>query len=174
MVLPQDQEGQARVRAVRNREGRFIGFQDPDQGGRFITRQEALSRLSFSVERGEVLDSFGNGVGVGAVKLPGRGVDVTYQTRAAEYKPMTVDPARFTPNPNQEIVERNVFMTKDGKLVTSETSWGLGKKYDPAKYGGRWRQSASDALGLDKAKRLPTRDLERAVLMREFIVKTIR
>jgi len=86
---------------------------------------------------------------------------------------LRVDPKTFTPKPNQEIVERTVFITKEGRLVTSETSYGLGKKYDPAKTGGRWRRAASKAAGVGESGRLPTSDLQRFVAHKEFIIKSI-
>ncbi len=158
---------------VRDRQGKFVGFQDPDQAGRFISRKDALPRLRYSIEKNYVQDSFGNDVGVGALGLPGRGVDVAYKVKGATYRPIRTDPNDFTPKPNQELIERTVFITREGKLVTSETSHGLGEKYDPSKTGGRWRRAASKAVGAGEGQRLPTSDLQRAVAFREFVVKDI-
>lgn len=174
MVLPNGEISARRVRVVRDSGGRFIGFQDPDAGGRFITRDEAASRLRFSVEEGALVDSFGAPVGVGGITLPRRGVEVGYKLRSASYKPLDTEPARFKPGANQELIERVYFTKADGSLVSLETSYGLGRDYDPHRTGGRWRQAASEALGLKEGQRLPTRDLQRAVIMKEFIVKTIK
>jgi hypothetical protein len=175
MVLPttpeQTAEEQPGVRILRSEDGVFYGFQDP-VNGQFISRADALSRLTYSVEQGALQDSFGNTAGVGSVALPGRGVTVTYATAEAEYLPMQVDPTTFKPESNQEIVERVIFTDQDGNLVTLETSYGLGNDYNPHATGGRWRRGASQALGLDEGERLPTADLERAVIYKEFIVKT--
>ena len=56
-----DEEG-LRVRAVRDQDGKLVGFQYPDQGGRFISRQDAIERMRYSIEAGEIQDSFGNSV----------------------------------------------------------------------------------------------------------------
>jgi len=162
------------VRAVYSKTGRFVGFQDPDQGGRFISRAEATERLRYNTSIGRIVDSFDHAVGVANIALPGRGVDVAFQVRLAEYRPLGVSPAQFTPQANQELIERTFFITKEGRIVTSETSYGLGNKYNANKYGGRWRAQASRALGLPEGERLPTTDLRRAVAGKEFIVKTIR
>ncbi len=161
------------MRVVRDKAGRVVGFQDPDRRSVFISRKDAIPRLRYSVERQRVEDSFGTRVGVGALGLPGRGVTVSFQVKEATYKPLPTDPKTFTPRPNQEIVERTVFIDQKGKLVISETSYGLGEKYDPTKSGGRWRKSASDALGVKPGQRLPTSDLQRAVAHHQFLVKNI-
>ncbi len=170
-VFPDSQD--LPVRVVRNRTtGALVGFQDPGTG-RFLSRTDAIARLQYSPERGQVEDSFANPVGVGSLGIPARGQHVTFKVKEADYQRLSVDVNTFKPSSNQEIVERTVLVTKEGKLVTSETSYGLGQKYQEGKYGGRWRQEASEALGTDKKARLPTKDLERAVAYREFIVKTI-
>ena len=173
MVTPAPEERGQRVRVVRDKSGRVVGFQDPDRGNVFITRSDAIPRLRFSVDNQRIEDSFKNPVGVGSLGLPGRGVTVGFKVKEATYKPLSTDPTTFTPRPNQEIVERTVFIDRNGKLVSSETSYGLGKKYDPSKTGGRWRRAASKAVGAGEGQRLPTRDLKRAVAYHEFLVKDI-
>lgn len=172
-MLPDQPEGELRVRVVRDSEGKVIGFQDPDRGNRFISRADAIRRLEYSVERGAILDSFGNPVGVGALHTPGSGYSVTYATKEATYTPIGVSPLEFRPNANQEVIERTVFVAQDGSLVATETSYGIGRPYDPHKFGGRWRRAASEALGLGANERLPTADLQRAVAWQEYQVKTI-
>lgn len=173
MVLPSEEEFQPRVRVVRNRQGRIISFQDPDLGARFITRTEAIKRLNFSVERNAVVDSFGQEVGIGGLALPNRGYSVAFKVKEALYKPLDVDPRQFRPGANQEVIERTIYIDRDGRLITREISHGSGRSYDPAKYGGRWRANAAEALGVEPGKRLPTKDLKRAQYYQEFIVKTI-
>jgi len=174
MVAPNPEQSELRVQVVREREtGRFVGFRDPESG-RFISRTDAMSRLNYNPQSNRIEDSFGNAVGVGALAIPGRGIRVAYRTAEALYEPVKTDPSALRPGPNQEIVERTVFITKDGRLVTSETGFGLGKRYDPSKYGGRWRQAASEALGLQPSQRIPTSDLKRAVAYHEVMVRTIR
>lgn len=172
MVLPSF--GELRVRVVRDSSGRVVGFQDPDSTPRnqFISRADALDRLRYNVEAAQIEDSFGNDVGVGALALPGRGVTVAYKNGSATYTPLPGDPAAFKPNPNQEIVERTIFIDRNGRLVTVETSYGYGQTYDPARYGGRWRKAASEALGLAADERLPSQDLQRAVVGKEYMIKT--
>lgn len=176
MVLPTETPGkpEPRVRAVRDAQGRIVGFQDPDKGGRFISRSDAIRRVSVDVETNEIRDSFGNRVGIGSLAIPGRGIEVAYKIRSAEYKPLTVNPEDFRPNADQELIERTVFIGRDGKLMTAEISYGGGGEYDPAKNGGKWRYEASKALDLPSNVRLPTQDLQRAVAYTEFVVKTIR
>ena len=162
------------MRAVYSRTGRFVGFQDPDQGGRFISRQDATRRLQYNQTAGRIVDSFGRFVGVANLSLPARGQTVAFQVKTAVYRPATQAPTQITPQPNQEIIERTIFVTSEGRLITSEISHGLGNKFDPAKAGGRWRAQASRALGLKEGERLQTRALRRAVASKQFLVKTIR
>ena len=173
MVLPFEEPVGPQVRVVRSSDGRFIGFQDPALGSRFISRAEALGRLTFSVETSDLVDSFDNHVGVGSIRMPSSGIEIGYKIRTVTDLPLTSDPSIFNPDPNQQIVERVVFVKSDGTLTTMETSYKLGQAYDPASTGGRWRQSASEALGLKEGERLPTADLQRAVVLKEFFVRTI-
>jgi len=173
MATPRRDLERLRVRIVRDRKGRVVGFQDPDRRSVFITRADAVPRLRINPNTRQVEDSFGNQVGVGALGLPGRGIDVAFKVKMASYVPLRTDPKTYNPKPNEEIIERTTFATKEGKLVTSETSYGLGEKYDPAKTGGRWRRDASKAVGAGEKARLPTRDLQRAVLYKEYMVKRI-
>jgi hypothetical protein len=173
-VLPLEPEAERPgVWVARDSAGVFIGFRDPSTG-QFISRQDALPRLTYSIELGELQDSLGNTAGVGSIGLPGRGVRVTYATTETvqDLVPLETNPATYAPKSNQEIVERVIFTDSDGNLITLETSWGAGTKYDSHLYGGRWRRGAAEALGLEEGTRLPTADLERAVLYREFIIRT--
>lgn len=175
MVLPSDlpPTPSRRVRVIRDRYGRLAQFQDPETG-RFIRRDDALKRLNYDPKVGQIVDSFGNPVGVGALRIPEMGITRTFVGLEAEYQRMKVDPHAFKPGTNQEIIERTVFITKEGRMVTQETSYGLGKDYDRSKYGGRWRQGASDALGLGPDERMTTRELRKAVAYQEFVTKTTR
>ena len=173
MVTPKGEEIARRVQVARDRQGRVVGFQDPDRGMKFISRQDALPRMRYSIERSRVEDSFGNEVGVGSLSLPGRGVTVGFKVKEAIYKPLPTRPQDFQPSASQEVIERTVFLDREGRLVSTETSYGLGEAYDPTKTGGRWRRSASDAVGAKAGERLPTSDLARAVVMQEFLLKEI-
>lgn len=173
MVTPKGEEIARRVQVARDRTGKVVGFQDPDRGYRFISRADALPRLRYSIEKSRIEDTFGNRVGVGSLGLPGRGLSVAFKVKEATYRPLQVSPQDFQPRPNQEVIERTVFITREGKLVSSETSYGLGEAYDPAKTGGRWRRAASKAVGAKEGERLLTSDLARAVAHQEFLVKSI-
>ena len=173
MVTPKPEEIARRVHVARDRAGKVIGFQDPDRGYRFISRKDALPRMRYSIERSRIEDSFGREIGVGSLSLPGRGVTVGFKVKEATYRPLPTSPQDFRPTASQEVIERTVFITREGKLVSTETSYGLGEAYDPTKTGGRWRRSASQAVGAKEGERLPTRDLARAVAHQEFLVKSI-
>ena len=173
MVTPKGEEIARRVQVARDRKGRVVGFQDPDQGYRFISRKDALPRMRYSIERSRIEDSFGNEIGVGSLSLPGRGVSVAFKVKEATYKPLPTSPQDFRPSASQELIEVNIFTDKAGKLITSETSYGLGEAYDPTKTGGRWRRDASKAAGAGEGQRLLTVDLARFHLSQEFILKTI-
>lgn len=172
-MLPGESPSAFRVRIVRDSEGRVIGFQDPDFGNRFITRSEAINRLKYDREMGQIVDSFNSPVGVGSLAFPGRGEEVAFRTKNALYTPLGVDPTTFRPKPNQEIVERIVIIDKNGNLVRSETSYGLGNRFDPSKRGGWWRKKVSESLGLKPNERLPSADLQRAVVRRDYILKDL-
>ncbi len=173
MVTPRPEEIGQRIRVARTKDGKIIGFQDPDRGNRFVSRKDALPRMRYSVEKSRIEDSFGNEIGVGSLGLPGRGVTVGFKVKEATYKPLPTSPQNFQPRANQEVIERTVFLTREGKLVSTETSYGLGQDYDPAKAGGKWRADASKAVGAKEGERLPTRDLSRAIVYQEFLVKSI-
>jgi len=173
VVVPGEPLFEQRVKIARDRTGRLVGFQDPDAGYKFIQREEAIVRLRLDVESGQILDSFGNPVGVGGLHYPAAGYDVATVRKLSQYRPLDVPVEQFKPGPNQELIERNVFVTAEGKLVTDTFSYGRGVEYREGIAGGRWRWKASEALGLEPHERLSTRDLKRSVLLREFLVKTV-
>lgn len=168
--------------------GRVVGYQDPDlvmkytqpdgkvTWGRnlFVSREVAVERLTYNFKINRVQDSFGRSVGVANLGLPVTGRIAEYKTMDVTWKPLTTDPRRFKPTGNQEVVERTVFVDRNGNLRLVRTSYGRGKKYDKSKYGGRWRSAASRALGLDPGERVTTAELEKAVVKREFIVKELK
>jgi hypothetical protein len=173
MVLPGEDEFIPRVRAVRDSSGRIIGFQDPDFGNRFISRHEALERLRYSREAGAILDSFGNEVGPGALAYPQLQRTVAFINRNYTYEGLRVDPRSVRPGPGQELVEQITVIDKNGRLQTFEQSYGTGRRYDSSKYGGRWRQKISDAIGAKPNERLPSSDLQRSVVRRDYFIRGI-
>lgn len=172
-MFPEEEEFTPRVRAVRDSSGRVVGFQDPDQGNRFISRADAINRLKYSPQQGQILDSFGNPVGVGALQFPGRGLEIATTNKILSYQRAGDDPMLIKVRSNQELVEQITLINKDGSLTQIETSYGHGKGYDPTKRGGWFRQKASEALGVPASQRLTTSDLYRSVARRDFIVKTV-
>jgi len=180
---------QGRVRAIEI--GGRIQFQDPDlvvareyPDGRIVSgirnlftrTTDSVTRLRFDYGAGRLEDSFGKRVPVTSVKIPDRGVTFQFRFQEATWSPLGVDPRRFTPGPNQEIVERVVFLDRDGNLIVENFSYGLGSKYDRTKTGAKWRYAAARALGEESdpgpGNRLTTAELQKAVLEREFLVKT--
>lgn len=173
MVIPGQRplEGEG-VLVARERSGRLIGFRDPETG-RFISRVTALARMTYDPTSGQVVDSQGNPVGVGAFRLPLGGVVRETKNTIQEWRPMDVDARQFKPAANQEIIERVTVIGRDGKLRTFEISYGLGGKYNPTapNKGSKWRFETSKALGLEEGERASTSRLREAVAYREFIVK---
>lgn len=175
MVLPYEEGPQPpRVRIVRDKAGKIVGYQDPDAGSRFISRADAVKRLKVSVETGNITDTFGNQAGPGSVHIPAGGITHIMRDRTVVYQGLDVPPGRFTPGPNQELVESTYFITKSGKVERVDISYGLGNDYNKNLYHGKWRAGASEALGLDPNVRLPSADLKRAVLTKQYVVKTIK
>lgn len=161
------------VAVARTSGGRLIGFRDPETG-RFISRSTALSRATYDPQAGQIKDSFGNPIGVGAFRLPAGGAIRETQNTIQTWKGLDVDARQFRPAANQEIIERVTVIDKAGKLRTFEISYGLGGKYDPRapNKGSKWRFETSKALGIAEGERARTSRLREAVAYREFIVKT--
>lgn len=174
MALQPERPSGGRVRVVKDAGGRVVGFQDPDRNNVFIKRSEALKRVEYDVQSQTVKDSFGGTLGIADLVFPKRGQTVAYAVKEAEYQRLLQDPRAFRPSPNQEVIERVVVVTADGKFKSVETSYGLGQRFDPAKAGGRFRAGVATAEGVPVSKRLPTKDLERAIVFSEFLVKTTR
>ncbi len=109
---------------------------------------------------------------------PGAGSVVDYKTVQAVWKPLDVDPRSFTPGSNQEIIERVVFQDAQGRMMTLNLSYGEGEKYDRSKTAEKWRYFAARASGEEadpgEGNRIETRELAKQVVLREFLVKTIR
>jgi hypothetical protein len=173
MVLPGPEflEGEG-VLVARDRSGRIIGFRDPETG-RFISRSTALPRMTYDPTSGQIVDSLGNPVGVGAFRLPLGGVVRETKNTLQEWRQLEVDARTFRPAANQEIIERVTVIGRDGKLRTFEISYGLGGKYDPRAplKGAKWRFETSQALGLAEGERASTSRLREAVAYRDFIIK---
>lgn len=175
-----------RVKAI-YKEGRFVGFQDPDiyiertyadgtvtrYRNPFVGREAGITRIHYDFDANELRDSFGNAVGVAQLAFPKAGTDIAYIQRRVRWLPYTGDITRYIPKPNEEIVERVVFVRSDGEVRMVPTKYGMGKKYDPSKTGGRWRAAASRSLGLPEDVRATTAELQKAVLHKEYLIKRI-
>ena len=179
-------ESKGRVRAVRTGP-RTIAYQDPDYRvlrvypdgttktltNLVIAREPAIDRLTFDYQSNTVVDSYGNSVGLRHLGIPSTGRVADYKVWSVKWMPMTTDPRRYIPGPNEEIVERVIFVDRDGKLIVSRTSWGRGQKYDRSKRGGWWVDKAKKAAGLEPGEKATTRELKRAQIHREFVIKTV-
>ncbi len=179
-------DSRGRVRAVRTGPKTYA-YQDPDlkvlrvyQDGTtrtlsnlFISREPAIDRLAFDFQRNTVVDSFGNSVGLRHLGLPSSGRVTDYNIWTVKWMPLPTDPRRYIPGPNEEIVEKVIFVDRNGKLVVSYSSSGRGFKYDRSKTGGWWVDKAKKAAGLEPGEKATTRELKRAQIHREFVIKTI-
>jgi len=177
---------EGRVRAVRVRPG-VVQYQDPDvrfertyRDGRvvqitnpFMTQKNAIARLRFDFDRNRVLDSYGEPVAARYLGIPSSGRVSERRVFNLTWDRLPVDPRRYTPAGNEEIIERLVLVDRKGNIFTRETSYGLGQKYDRALRGGWYRAQTSRALELEEGKRVETRDLQKAIIHREFIVKRL-
>lgn len=174
MVLPPEGEAAPRLtRVSRDAEGRFIGFRDPVTG-RFVSKKDALPSLRMNIDRGIIQDSFGNRVDPGSLGIPKRGIVHDFGTGEFRYRPGPLDPTKIDPRSDQDIIERLTLHDQKGNLYTVEASSGLGNKYRPEFTGGWFRAKTAEALGLPEDARLPTKDLKKAVVHREIIIRTIR
>jgi len=182
---------QGRTRIVELGGGRW-GFQDPDEkaiyeraDGTLFTRPSnrfqptawAVDRVTYAPDVGELVDSIGHQVPIAALRLPERGSVTQYKTVEARWIPLRADPSTFTPGANQELIERIVFRDAQGNLQTLDMSYGRAGKYDPSQTGAKWRYFAGKMAGEEtdpgEGKRTNTRDLKRAVVYQEFLVKSI-
>ena len=183
-VVVRPSEG--RVRAVRPRPG-VVQYQDPDvrfdrhyRDGRvvpitnpFMTQNNALARLRYDFDRNRALDSFGQEVGARFLGIPSSGRVSERRVFNLQWERLGVDPRRYTPRDNEEVIERLILVDRKGNIFSRETSYGLGEKYDRDRRGGWFRAQTSRALEAEEGKRLTTRELQRAVLHREVVVKRL-
>jgi hypothetical protein len=173
-MFPDEEEiFNSRVRIVRGINGKLVGYQDPDNNNRFILRTDAIKRLFYDSEKMYLTDSFGRSIMDADLRMVFRGERINFIERAAIYTPMMESPSRFRPASNQEVIERVLVVDKNGRVIEFDTSFGLGVRYNQYRYGGRWRQKISEALGLPENARIPSSDLKRAVYSVEYLVKTI-
>ncbi len=159
------------VRAAYTKGGRLAGFQDAS--GRFIRREVAANRLIYNPRLGRVEDSLGRGVAPGDLSIPRSGVD--WETKNTFQRVITApsDIASVTIGKNEQVIERFVVTDEKGKISTVEISHGMGKGYNSKRRGGAYRKAVSEAAGVPTDKRLSSRKLNRFVLSREIVIKSI-
>lgn len=174
---------QGRVRAVLIRRGQYR-FQDPDEvvriidegrtrlsRNRFITTDEAFSRVRFNFDKGKIVDSEGRAVGVASFRLSSAGSTILRKNVSQHYRRADEAASRLRPRPNEEIVEEFTLVGRDGKLYKNTISHGLGNRYESNRQGGRWRAITSRALGLPSGDRTSTAALKEAVAYRDIQIK---
>jgi len=132
-MFPEEEltEREGCVRAVYTAKLRLIGFQDPDMGNIFIRRDEAVGRLRYDPDLGQVVDSFGNPVDVGGMGLPAAGYTYEFKYKTAEYYPLTTAPEDFQPGPGLTLSVRLVIIDDKGYLHVVDKSFGENRSYDP-------------------------------------------
>jgi hypothetical protein len=103
-------EEPGKVRVVYSpKTGQYL-FQDPEMGNVFLRRDEAVRRLRYDAEAGQLVDSFGNAVGVGAIgKTIGAYVqEFKYKTVSSDL--LTTPPQDFQPAPGVSLRLRVVVI----------------------------------------------------------------
>jgi hypothetical protein len=128
-------------------------------------------RMSVDYRTGSVVDSFGNQVSMRELSLTRSEETRRFLNARQVTSPVSGDPTEFRPAGNEEVIERLIVAGKDGKVHKVDISYGAGRKFDPKAKGSAWRTKLSDALGVGGDERLPTTDLQRAVLSREIVVR---
>jgi len=179
-----------RTRIVETRPGVFQ-YQEPDEvkareyaDGRiviirneFVRLGQAYRGLSYDFETSRLKDGFGNRAPISAIGLPARGETHKFVNVSATWRPLEGAVTRFRPAGNQEIIERVWFVNRDGSIFKQDFSYGRGEKYDRTQTGSKWRYRAAQAMGETSdpgpGSRMTTDELKKAVLRREFLVKTV-
>jgi hypothetical protein len=156
------------VRVVRSDDGYIYGFQDPGTG-RFISRAEAATRLSYDSQSQQIQDSFGNEVGIGALARPKSAQVQELVNVTITSTPLEVDPAHYKPAPNENVTEVLTIRTADGEIKQVMLSGAMGEEYDPTKTAKAWGAALRDAAGLQPGEQVSTSDLEDFIISSEFI-----
>lgn len=148
-------------------------FQDAGTG-QFISTRAAVPCLTYDFERKRIVDAFHNVVGVANLRIGVSGIRIVRPRDVVTYQRILFDPRHVRVGPNQEIVERIIWVRRDGWLRMTEWSYGLGERYDRSKTARAWGGAAREALGLERDQKATTRELRKAVVLREFQLKTTR
>jgi len=155
----------------RDSSGVIRRYYDPDTG-ETLTRTDAIMRMKVDFERGTVVDSLGNPITNRELMLNRSEATRRFMNVSQSTRPLNRDVMQYQPKPNEEIIERLIVQGKDGKIHKIDISYGSGKRYSPHEKGSAFRTKISDALDLEADYRLPTSDLQRVVISKQFVVRT--
>jgi hypothetical protein len=140
---------------------------------------EAADRLRYDFDSSRIRDSFGRFVGVGSIQFPEEGVWFS-GLRGAQMQtlPFSARPEAFESSPSVELIERVIFVNRDGTLRVQEWSFGRGRKYDTAHHGGGFLREGMAAAGVRReGARLTAAEyaqVQAAVVSREYVVREAR
>ena len=140
---------------------------------------EAADRLRYDFDSARIRDSFGRFVGVGSIQFPEEGVWFS-GLRGAQMQtlPFSARPEAFESSPSVELIERVIFVNRDGTLRVQEWSFGRGRKYDTAHHGGGFLREGMAAANVRReGARLTAEEyaqVQAAVVSREYVVREAR
>jgi len=140
---------------------------------------EAIPGLRYDFDSARIRDSFGRFVGVGSLSFPEEGVQFTGLRGAVmQSLPFSARPETFMSSPSVELIERVIFVNRDGTLRDQEWSWGRGREYDPSHHSGGFMAEGMAAAGVRRTgARLTDEEYKKvlgAVLHREYTVREAR
>ena len=140
---------------------------------------EAADRLRYDFDSSRIRDSFGRFVGVGSIQFPEEGVWYTgLRGVNLQSLPFSARPEAFESSPSVELIERVIFVNRDGTLRVQEWSFGRGRKYDTAHHGGGFLREGMAAAGVRReGARLTAAEyaqVQAAVVSREYVVREAR
>jgi hypothetical protein len=174
-MFPEEEltEREGRVRAVYTAKLRLIGFQDPDMGNIFIRRDEAVGRLRYDPELGQVVDSFGNPVDVGGMAFPAAGSSFEFKYKTAEYLPLTVNPEDFQAAPGTTLQLRLVIVDGEGNIHVLYKSFGENRSYDPDIEQQMIGEAVSEAVPGQKVVNINTPPMEGIEIRKDYTVMKV-
>lgn len=92
--------------------------------------------------------------------------------------PFSARPEAFVSSPSVELIERVIFVNRDGTLRVQEWSWGRGRDYDPSHHGGGFLREGMAAAGVRREGARLTKaeyaQVQAAVISREYTVREAR
>jgi len=174
-MFPSDGEPEepGQVRVVYNpKTGKYL-FQDPEMGNIFIKRDEAVKRLRYNAEQGQLVDSFGNAVGVGSLGLPAAGYEFEFKYKTASYTPLTTPPQDFQPAPGTTLQLRLVIIDPDGNVHVVYKSFGENQKWDPETEQKMIGEAADEAVPGRKRVDIGSPPLEGLEVRKDYSVMKI-